>query len=138
VAGACSARRFKERDMAEQDDIRAMAQRFFDAIEAGDIETMVNSFTPDAKIWHNTDELIVTPAQTAQTLTGMVARIEDSEYAERQLTAFPGGFVQHPVLKGNRVHDDGEVRLPRSMVCMVVNVNNTRLDGYVYRTNVAE
>ena len=60
--------------MAEQDDIRAMAQRFFDAIEAGDIETMQGSFTPDAEIWHNTDELIVTPAQTAQTLTGMVAR----------------------------------------------------------------
>lgn len=34
--------------MAEQDDIRAMAQRFFDAIEAGDIETMQSSFTPDA------------------------------------------------------------------------------------------
>ena len=50
--------------MAEQDDIRAMAQRFFDAIEAGDIETMQGSFTPDAEIWHNTDELIVTPAQT--------------------------------------------------------------------------
>ena len=29
--------------MAEQDDIRAMAQRFFNAIEAGDIETMRGS-----------------------------------------------------------------------------------------------
>ena len=95
--------------MAEQDDIRAMAQRFFDAIEAGDIETMRGSFTDDAEIWHNTDELIVTPAQTAQTLTGMVTRIKDREYADRRLTTFPGGFVQQHVLKGKRVHDEGEV-----------------------------
>ena len=80
--------------MSEQDDIRAMATRFFNAIEAGDIETMQDSLTPDAEIWHNTDELIVTPAQTAQTLTGMVARIRDREYADRRLTVFPGGFVQ--------------------------------------------
>ena len=86
--------------MSEQDDIRAMATRFFDAIEAGDIETMQSSFTPDAEIWHNTDELIVTPAQTAQTLTGMASRIRDREYADRQLTVFPGGFVQQHVLKG--------------------------------------
>ena len=96
--------------MSEQDDIRAMATRFFDAIEQGDIETMQNSFTPDAEIWHNTDELIVTPAQTAQTLTGMVARIKDRECADRRLTTFPGGFVQQHVLKGRRVHDDAEPR----------------------------
>src|SRR3546814_1152495 len=98
--------------MTEQDDIRAMATRFFDAIEAGDIETMQSSFAPDAAIWHNTDEKIVTPAQTAQTLTGMVARIKDREYADRRLITFPGGFVQQHVLKGKRVQDEVEVRLP--------------------------
>src|SRR3546814_8724737 len=65
--------------MAEENDIRDMAKRFFDAIEAGDIETMQDSFTPDAEIWHNTDELIVTPAQTAQTLTGMRSEEHTSE-----------------------------------------------------------
>ena len=124
--------------MAEQDDIRAMAQRFFDAIEAGDIETMQGSFTPDAEIWHNTDELIVSPAQTAQTLTGMVARIKDREYAERQLTTFPGGFVQQHVLKGKRVHDDGEVRLPCAIICKVENGKITRLDEYFDSAHVAE
>ena len=123
--------------MAEQDDIRAMAQRFFDAIEAGDIETMRNSFTPDAEIWHNTDELIVTRDQTAQTLTGMVARIKDREYAERRLTTFPGGFVQQHVLKGRRTHDDGEVRLPCAIVCKVENGRITRLDEYFDFAHVA-
>jgi ketosteroid isomerase-like protein len=124
--------------MAEENDIRAMAQRFFDAIEAGDIETMQNSFTPDAEIWHNTDELIVTPAQTAQTLTGMVARIKDREYAERRLTTFPGGFVQQHVLKGKRVHDDGAVRLPCAIICRVEGGKITRLDEYFDSAHVVE
>jgi len=123
--------------MAEQDDIRTMATRFFDAIEAGDIETMQNSFTPDAAIWHNTDELIVSPAQTAQTLTGMVARIKDREYADRRLTVFPGGFVQQHVLKGKRVQDDVEVRLPCAIVCEVANGKITRLDEYFDSAHVA-
>lgn len=124
--------------MAEQDDIRAMATRFFDAIEAGDIAAMLSSFTPDAEIWHNSDEAIVTPAQTAQTLTGMVARIKDREYADRQLTAFPGGFVQQHVLKGRRVHDDVEVRLPCAIICKVENGKITRLDEYFDSAHVAE
>ena len=124
--------------MAEQDDIRAMAQRFFDAIEAGDIETMRESFTPDAEIWHNTDELIVTRDDTAQTLTGMVARIKDRKYADRRLTTLPGGFVQQHVLTGKRVHDDGEVRLPCAIVCKVENGKITRLDEYFDSAHVAE
>lgn len=124
--------------MAEQDDIRAMAQRFFDAIEGGDIDTMKNSFTPDAEIWHNTDEQVGTPEQTAVVLTGMVARIKDREYAERRLTTFPGGFVQQHVLKGRRVHDDGEVRLPCAIICKVEGGKITRLDEYFDSAHVAE
>jgi ketosteroid isomerase-like protein len=124
--------------MAEQDDIRAMAKRFFDAIEQGDIATMQGSFAPGAEIWHNTDELIVTPEQTAKTLTAMVARITDREYADRQLTAFPGGFVQQHVLKGKRVHDGGEVRLPCAIICKVMDGKITRLDEYFDSAHVAE
>ncbi len=124
--------------MAEQDEIRAMATRFFDAIEQGDIESMQASFTPDAEIWHNTDELIVTPEQTAKTLTGMVARITDREYADRRLTTFPGGFVQQHVLKGKRTHDGGLVRLPCAIICRVVDGRITRLDEYFDSAHVAE
>lgn len=124
--------------MDSEQDIAAMAKSFFDAIEQGDIETMQNSFTPDAEIWHNTDELIVTPAQTAQTLTGMVARIKDRSYANRRLTAFPGGFVQQHVLTGKRTHDDVEVRLPCAIICKVAGGKITRLDEYFDSAHVAE
>ncbi|QNO26940.1 nuclear transport factor 2 family protein [Sphingopyxis sp. OPL5] len=124
--------------MAEMDDIRTMATRFFDAIEEGDIAAMKNSFAADAEIWHNTDELVGTPEQTAAVLTGMVARIKDREYAERRLTVFPGGFVQQHVLKGRRTHDDGAVRLPCAIICKVENGKITRLDEYFDSAHVAE
>lgn len=124
--------------MGSEDGIAAMATRFFDAIEAGDIETMRDTFTPDAIIWHNTDEAIVTRDQTAQTLTAMVARIRDRKYADRRLTVFPGGFVQQHVLTGKRVHDDGEVRLPCAIICKVEGGKITRLDEYFDSAHVAE
>ncbi|WP_417591515.1 nuclear transport factor 2 family protein [Parasphingorhabdus sp.] len=123
--------------MTKDIDIRKLAQSFFDAIEAGDIETMQNSFTPDAEIWHNTDELIVSPAQTAQTLTGMVKRIKNRRYADRRLSVYPGGFVQQHVLTGRRVEDDIEVRLPCAIICKIENGKITRLDEYFDSAHVA-
>src|SRR3546814_2530295 len=91
---------------------------------------MQSSFAHDAASWHNTDEKSDTHAQTAQTLTGMVARIKDREYADRRLITFPGGFVQQHVLKGKRVQDEVEVRLPCAIVCAVKDGKIARLDEY--------
>ncbi|WEK44823.1 MAG: nuclear transport factor 2 family protein [Candidatus Sphingomonas colombiensis] len=119
-------------------EMRTFAKGFFDAIEQGDIAAMQACFTPDAEIWHNTDELIVSPADTAKTLTGMVARISDRRYADRRVDVFPGGFVQQHVLEGKRVHDGGAVRLPCAIICKVENGRITRLDEYFDSAHVAE
>jgi ketosteroid isomerase-like protein len=127
-----------ERKMMTEPDMRAFARQFFDAIEHGDIAAMEACFTPDAEIWHNTDEVIVTPAQTAQTLTGMVKRIDDRRYADRRVNVFPGGFVQQHTLEGRRVHDGVTVRLPCVIVCTVDEGKITRLDEYFDSAHVAE
>lgn len=119
------------------ESIAALAVRFFDAIEAGDIAAMRASLADDAAIWHNTDELVVTPDQTAQTLTGMIQRITDIHYADRRLTTFPGGFVQQHVLTGQRRHDGVAVRLPCAIVCQVSAGRITRLDEYFDSAHVA-
>lgn len=123
--------------MDDENDILALAMCFFKAIEEGDIETMHSSFAPDAEIWHNTDELVVTRDQTALMLTGMVARIKDREYADRQLAVLPDGFVQQHVLTGKRVQDDGAVRLPCAIICKVKGGKITRLDEYFDSAHVA-
>ena len=119
-------------------EMRAFAKGFFDAIEQGDIAAMQACFTPDAEIWHNTDELIVSPADTAKTLAGMIARISNPRYTDRRVGAFPGGFVQQHVLEGKRVHDGGAVRLPCAIICKVENGLITRLDEYFDSAHVAE
>lgn len=124
--------------MAGSGDMAALAKRFFDAIEAGDIDTMLACFAPDAEIWHNTDELVLSPQQTATALGGMVTRIRDRRYAERQLRIFPGGFVQQHALTGWRTHDDVAVRLPCAIICRVENGRITRLDEYFDSAHVAE
>ena len=127
-----------EQDMSTDDEMRAFAKGFFDAIEQGDIARMEGSFTPDAEIWHNTDEVVGTPRQTAVTLAGMVSRIKDRKYADRRVDVFPGGFVQQHVLQGRRVHDDAPVRLPCAIICRVSNGLITRLDEYFDSAHVAE
>lgn len=124
--------------MNSDNDMRAIAKCFFDAIEAGDIATMQSSFIPDAEIWHNTDEQIVSPAETAETLAGMVSRIKDHKYTDRRVTPFSGGFVQQHVLVGRRIHDEGAVRLPCVVICQVDDGKISRLDEYFDSAHVAE
>lgn len=124
--------------MQNPDEIAALAQRFFDAIEDGDIDTMRASFRPDAIIWHNTDECDTTVDHTAMVLGGMVARIKNRKYDQRRLAIFDGGFVQQHVLTGNRIFDDGPVRLPCAIICQVEDGKITRLDEYFDSAHVAE
>jgi ketosteroid isomerase-like protein len=119
-------------------DIRALAQRFFDCVEQGDIEGLIACYAPDAKIWHNTDGLEQSPADNRATLTGMVKRIENRRYEDRRVAVFPGGFVQQHVLRGTRVHDGAPVSLPACIVCAVEHGVITRLDEYFDSAHVAQ
>ena len=120
------------------DDIRALAKRFFDSVEEGDIDGLVACYAPDAEIWHNTDEAIQHPEDNRKTLAGMVTRIEDRLYDDRRVAVFPGGFVQQHVLRGTRKHDGVRVHLPACIVCAVEDGRITRLDEYFDSARVAD
>lgn len=119
-------------------DIRALAKRFFDAVEAGDIDTLVACYAPDAKIWHNTDQAEQTPEDNRKTLAGMVTRISDRLYDNRRVDVFAGGFVQQHILRGTRIHDGVRLQLPACIVCLVKDGRITRLDEYFDSAHVAE
>ena len=124
--------------MSTEAEIRALAQRFFDCVEQGDIDGLVACYAPDAKIWHNTDELEQGPEDNRKVLAGMVTRIADRLYDNRRVEIFPGGFVQQHVLRGTRVHDGGRVALPACVICAVEGGRITRLDEYFDSARVAE
>jgi ketosteroid isomerase-like protein len=124
--------------MSSPEEIEALAKRFFDCVEQGDIEGLVACYAPDAQIWHNTDEAIQGPQDNRAVLTGMVKRIRDRLYDNRRVVVFPGGFLQQHVLRGVRVHDDVAVTLPACVICAVEDGRITRLDEYFDSARVAE
>jgi ketosteroid isomerase-like protein len=112
-------------------EARATAIRFFDAIQAGDVKTAHSVLAPNAKIWHNTDEIIVPRETTAKTLEGIHKFLTNVRYEDRKLDAWPGGFVEQHIFTGTRKADGGKVRLPACVICEVDGEGRiTRLDEY--------
>lgn len=120
------------------DAMRALAKRFFDFVEAGDVDGLVSCYAPDARIWHNTDGLEQSPEDNRKTLQGMTQRIIDRVYDDRRLQVFPTGFVHQHVLRGTRKHDGVRLALEACIVCQVVDGKITRLDEYFDSAQVAE
>jgi ketosteroid isomerase-like protein len=123
--------------MSSESDVRALAKRFFDAVESGDIAALYACYSPDAKIWHNTDGAEQTRDDNAKTLKGFVKLISNRVYANRRLGVFDGGFVQQHELRGVRA-DGVAVRLAACIVCAVEDGLITRLDEYFDSAQVAE
>lgn len=117
--------------------MRALAKRFFDCVEAGDVDGLRACYADEARIWHNTDGLEQSADENAATLRGFVRRIADRTYADRQLDVFEGGFVQRHVLRGTR-QDGVRLELPACIVCAVQDGRITRLDEYFDSARVAE
>lgn len=118
-------------------ETRALAKRFFDSIEAGDIETVKDCYTDDAVIWHNFDRAEQSRADNIATLTGMVGRLSDREYGERRVIVFDGGFVQQHVLSATR-KDGQRLSMPGILVCQVRDGRICRIDEYLDSADVAE
>lgn len=119
------------------DDIAALAKRFFDGLEQGNIAILREVYDPKVKIWHNTDGLEQTLEDNEATLTGFIQRIPKRQYADRRVHTFPGGFVQQHKLKGTK-KDGTEVELDAVIVCEVKNGKVTRLDEYFDSAAVAK
>ena len=123
--------------MSESDEMLALATKFFDGIEKGDVSILRQVYAPNVEIWHNTDNAIQTLDDNVKTLEGMVSRISERKYDNRRIGVFPGGFVQQHLLTGRR-KDGVKVSLHACIVCQVKNGRITRLDEYFDSAGVAE
>lgn len=123
-------------DSASQ--IRALANRFFNAIERGDAETVLDCYASNAVIWHNIDNREKSRDENLLALKGMMVRIENRRYEQRRLQVSEHGFVQQHELHGTRTLDGQTVILTACIVCTVVDGQITRLDEYLDSAQVAE
>ena len=107
-----------------------LAERFFKAIEAGDIEAVKEIYAPDAEIWHNTDGVVQAPVDNARTLTWITQNLEGMAYTDIRRSATDDGFVQqHVLVATNRAGQ--RVEVPACIVVRIADGRITRLDEYL-------
>jgi ketosteroid isomerase-like protein len=117
-------------------DVLELADRFFAAIEAGDIAAVRELYAPDAEIWHNTDGLVQTPDDNARTLTWITANLGGLSYTNIKRSATDDGFVQqHVTVVTNRA--GRRVEVPACIVTTVRDGRIVRLDEYLDSASVA-
>src|SRR5215204_4786264 len=104
-----------------------MADRFFGAIEAGDVERVASFYADDAVVWHNTDQVEQSKADNLAVLGWLVKKTASREYRDIRRSGTDGGFVQQHVLH-IEFADGRTADLPACLVVEVDDDHITRLD----------
>ncbi|MNX21846.1 hypothetical protein D3C86_518120 [compost metagenome] len=109
--------------------LRALADRFIEAIQAGDIETVKACYDPTVVVWLNTAGVGVDRQANLEVLAGFICKTSERQYQNRRVQTFPGGYVQQHLLKA--IHVKGPVlELAATLICQVQDGVIIRLDEY--------
>jgi ketosteroid isomerase-like protein len=110
-------------------DVLELADRFFRAVESGDIEAIRAIYAPDARIWHNNDRLEQTVDENLRVLGWVARHLKNRRYQVQRRAAIPGGFLQQHVLEAETL--GGPFSMPACIVCEVRDGRITRLEEYL-------
>ena len=116
--------------MTTSDQIDPLADEFFGALEEGPVERVLACYAPDARIWHNFDQIVLTPAESVAGLELLFTNFTQRRYIDVRRTPTPNGFVQQHILRLTRV-DGVVIDWPGCIVFEVADGKITRLDEYV-------
>ncbi|MFI6322552.1 nuclear transport factor 2 family protein [Nonomuraea sp. NPDC050556] len=108
----------------------ALIDRFFAAIEAGDVDLVRALYTPDAVIWHNDDLLEQSVEDNLRVLGGLHRVLSDLSYEVVRRAEVPDGVLQQHVLHG-RLPDGREVALHCAMYLRVRDGRVARIEEYL-------
>ena len=112
------------------DDVLAMADRFFRAVETGDLETVRSLYTEDVVVWHNDDLVEQTADQNLRVLRWMAKNVQNLRYEEVRRHVTATGFVQQHVVRG--IWPTGAaLELHACIVFTVRDGRITRLEEYL-------
>lgn len=102
-----------------------LCDRFFDAIEQNDYDTLEACYAPEAVIWHSHDCLYQPRADNLAMLKRGMQTLPKVRFKDRRIRVFEGGFVQQHTIYVTR--DSGFVG--QMDVCFVGYVR----DGMISR-----
>jgi ketosteroid isomerase-like protein len=76
-----------------------LCDRFFDALEKKDYDTLESCYAPEAVVWHSHDQLYESrESNLAMLKAGMERPGGKMRFKDRRVRAFEGGFVQQHTL----------------------------------------
>jgi ketosteroid isomerase-like protein len=108
--------------------------RFFDAIEAGDIDTVRSIYSSDALIWHN-DDLIEQPVDdNLRVLAALHKAVSGLHYEIVRRVLADDGVIQQHVLRGTLANGQ-PVELHAAMYLQVKDGHVTRIEEYLDSAN---
>ena len=110
--------------------------RFFAALEAGDIETVREIYSPDALIWHNDDLLEQSVSDNLKVLAGLHKTVSGLRYDVLRRVPASDGVIQQHVLRGT-LPNGQEVELHAAMYLRVEDGHVTRIEEYLDSANRA-
>jgi len=111
-------------------DVEALAKRFFAAIEAGDIDALRSIYSPDAVVWHNTDQVEQSVDENLVVLRWVQQNVKGWRYEDVRRTSYEGGFVQQHMGKG--IAPSGlPFEMPACIVGQVAGGLVTRIEEYI-------
>ena len=99
-------------------DHLAIAERLFAAVAAGDVAAVRALYAPDARVWHNVDNVAQTAEENLVVLQWVTTHIRGLRYEEVRRQATADGFVQQHVLRGT-VGDGVPVEIPACLVATI-------------------
>ena len=105
--------------------------RLFAAITGGNVEAARSIYAPDAKIWHNFDNIEQAPEQNLQTLGWLSRSVKNLRYEDVTRTEMADGrvFQQHTMRGTSQSGNDFEL-----FACIVFTLDGdhiTRLEEYL-------
>jgi uncharacterized protein len=107
-----------------------LVERFFAALEAGDIDTVRAIYAPEALIWHNDDLVEQTVEDNLKVLAGLHRVVSGLRYDVVRRGALPDGVLQQHVLRGT-LPNGVDVELHAAMYLQVKNGHITRIEEYL-------
>lgn len=117
-------------------DVLDLAERFFGAIERGDIDAVKAIYAPGARIWHSHDLCEQSVEENLRVLAWMARHLPNRRYRVHRRVAIPGGFLQQHTLEAATA--GGPFSMPACIVVEVTDGRIARLEEYLDSARVAE
>ncbi|MFV0260802.1 MAG: nuclear transport factor 2 family protein [Acidimicrobiales bacterium] len=108
----------------------AALDRLVDAITTGDADAVRALYHPDARIWHNFDQVEQTVDENLLTLAWMIEQLPERRYEQIVRWPIDGGTVQQHVLRGTTA-GGVDVDMPACLFAWVDGDRITRIEEYV-------